>query len=167
VRDDATHDRNAIAAAVETSASCARTWVRPQSAVVAADLPGAASNPRTAALARQNVVGEVVPLMRQAVSASREAADVGVRIHYLGLDCAQSIGGPPSEIVSIILEGAQVSIIVRNGELSEAEALRTAFETARELTGRSSSLQQLTLNGRVLYEQSIRSDSAPGGILFA
>jgi len=160
--------RTATARASESPAAQVRTWTAAQSAVAPAATSAAASKRLSDPLARQNVAAEIVPLAGKAASAAtREAANVAVRIHYLGPDCAQSADGPPSEVVSIVLEGAQVSIIVRNGGLSEAEALRTAFDTARELTGRPSSLQLLTLNGRVLYEQATRSDVAPGGFLFA
>jgi hypothetical protein len=159
--------QTATARAFETHAANIRTGVGSQRAPVLADISDAASGARAGAVTRQNVSGEVVPLTRKFMSvAACEAADVGVRVHYLDADTAQSAGGPQFEVVSIVLEGAQVSIIVRNGELSETEALRAAFQTARELTGRSASLQQLTLNGRVLYEQAV-TDHAPSGILFA
>jgi len=159
--------QNATARAFETHAANVRTGVRPQRAAMLADISDTASSARAGAPTRQNVTGEVVPLTRRFTSAAAsEATDIGVRIHYLDSNIAQSSGEPQFEVVSIVLEGAQVSIIVRNGDLSETKALRTAFETARELTGRSASLQQLTLNGRVLYEQAV-TDHAPDGILFA
>jgi hypothetical protein len=160
VRSVSVADSGAATASLQTPIHLRRVVGRPEIADAAADS-------RTETFARQNVIAEVVPLARSAASAaSREVASVGVRIHYLGMDVAQSIGRPQPEIVSITLEGAEVSIVVRDGGLSETDALRTAFETARELTGRSSSLRQLTLNGRVLYEQAIRAALAPG-VLFA
>jgi hypothetical protein len=155
-----------VARTLESRAAGTPTWTRPRPAFTKADPSCATSKPQK--LEGQNVLADVVPLARQTASAAtREVANVSVRVHYLGADSARSAGGPQPEVVSIILEGAQVSIIVRNGNLSETEALRTAFDTARELTGSPSSLQQLTLNGRVLYEQAIRGYVAPGAFLFA
>jgi hypothetical protein len=95
-------------------------------------------------------------------------SDVAVRVHYVRSVSAPLNGAVQPEVVSIILDGANVSIIVRDAGLTEGEALRTAFETARELTGKSGSLLQLTLNGRVLYQQANSRDLAPSGdILFA
>jgi len=58
-----------------------------------------------------------------------------------------------TESVRVFLDGATVSIVVRNATLSPQAALRDAFETARELAGERAALQELTLNGRTLYRQ--------------
>jgi hypothetical protein len=96
------------------------------------------------------------------------ASEVAVRFHYVRPVGAPLDGPPPAEVVSVVLEGNDVSIFVRDSGLTESEALRTAFQTARELTGRSTSLQQLTLNGRVLYQQpTLAYDARPGDVLFS
>lgn len=82
-------------------------------------------------------------------------------------DVAQH-AAPASEFVSVFQHGAGVTVVVRDSTLSETEAMRCAFEAARELTGKRSSLQQVTVNGRVLYEQqSPAPDAAPGSATFA
>ena len=94
--------------------------------------------------------------------------EVAVQVHYVRTVDAPAGRESQAEAVTIVLHGEDVSIIVRDTGLSESEALRSAFQTARELTGRSTSLQQLTLNGRVLYQQERLTDLAPaGGVLFS
>lgn len=56
-----------------------------------------------------------------------------------------------AESVNVFVSGAAVAVVVRNASLSDEGALRCAFETARELTGESAALEQLTLNGRTVY----------------
>ena len=58
-----------------------------------------------------------------------------------------------AESVTVTVKGAEVAIVVRAEELAEQEVVRCAFETARQLTGQSSTLRQLVLNGRTLYQQ--------------
>jgi len=101
-------------------------------------------------------------------AATTEApSDVVVRVHYVRSVSAQPDNLAQPEVISIVLDGNEVTIFVRDTGLEQAEALRAAFQTARELTGRSASLRQLTLNGRVLY-QSSPSDAAPAdGALFS
>jgi len=67
-----------------------------------------------------------------------------------------------AESIQVTVQGAVVAIVVRDAGLAERDALRSAFETARSLTGQSSALQKLVLNGRILYEQQI--DSNPSAI---
>ena len=68
------------------------------------------------------------------------------------------------ESALVFVHGAAVEIVVRNSSLSEADAVHTAFETARELTGQRSALLRLTLNGRTIYQQADESSrQAPSG----
>lgn len=69
-----------------------------------------------------------------------------------------------AESINVFVQGAAVSIVVRDTGASTEEALHCAFETARELTGQRAALQRLTLNGRILYQQqgdAVRSDLTP------
>jgi hypothetical protein len=58
------------------------------------------------------------------------------------------------EAVSVFMQGGSVTINVRDAVLTEDEALRCAFETARTLTGERAALRALILNGRTVYRQS-------------
>lgn len=64
--------------------------------------------------------------------------------------------GPES--VTVLVQGANVDIVVRDAAISEQEAVQCAFETVRRLTGQRAGLHELTLNGRIVYQR--RSDSA-------
>ncbi len=66
-----------------------------------------------------------------------------------------------AEAVSVFSHGTGIAIVVRDNSLSREEALRCAFETARQLTGRRSTLELLTLNGRILYQQAAASHQPP------
>lgn len=57
------------------------------------------------------------------------------------------------ESVNVFFRGTAVAIVVRDGTISQHQALCCAFQTARELTGEGAALEQLILNGRVLYRQ--------------
>lgn len=70
---------------------------------------------------------------------------------------------PAPESVSVFVQGMAVSIVVRDAVLSEHEALRSGFETARRLTGQRASLAQLTLNGRVAYQKQGVPDPVVAG----
>jgi len=73
---------------------------------------------------------------------------------------------PLAESVRVFVQGPAVAIVVRDATISDQDAVSCAFETARELTGLRSSLQQLTLNGRTLYQRQIDSgtrEAPPGG----
>ena len=73
---------------------------------------------------------------------------------------------PLAESVRVFVQGPEVAIVVRDATISDQDAVSCAFETARELTGLRSSLQQLTLNGRTLYQRQIDSgtrEAPPGG----
>ena len=65
----------------------------------------------------------------------------------------------PAEWVQVFVRGTAVAIVVRDTSLSADEAMQCAFQTARELTGRSDALRHLTLNGRTIYQQRHASDS--------
>ncbi len=71
------------------------------------------------------------------------------------------------DTVSVFVQGTAVAIVVRDAGMSQPDALRCGFETARWLTGRGAALQQLTLNGRVLYQQQARSEPATRALVFA
>ncbi len=58
-----------------------------------------------------------------------------------------------AESVNVFVSGTVVAVVVRNANLSDEGALQCAFETARELTGESAALEQLTLNGRTVYHR--------------
>lgn len=100
-----------------------------------------------------------------AADAADSAGDVSMQDHYIHPSRPVGDQPPAPEVVSIILQGTDVSIVVRNAQLSAAKALQSALETARELTGRAAALRHLTLNGRVLYLQPDPSVSA-GHTLF-
>ncbi len=84
---------------------------------------------------------------------------------------AVQIAAPPAhdaagDSVSVHVQGTAVSIVVRDAALSEQEALRLGFETARRLTGQRASLAQLTLNGHVAYQQPGPSDEIGSALVF-
>jgi hypothetical protein len=58
-----------------------------------------------------------------------------------------------TDSIVIYLNGSTVDIAVRDASLSAEEALRSAFDTAHQLTGRRAALRQLLLNGTTLYLQ--------------
>jgi hypothetical protein len=64
------------------------------------------------------------------------------------------------EIVSVFVQRGTVAITVRNAALTDDEALRCAFETARTLAGEPAALRELTLNGRTVYLHSPHQGSA-------
>jgi hypothetical protein len=66
---------------------------------------------------------------------------------------------PAPERVSIFVDDSAIAIAVRDGVVSDGDALHAAFETARLVAGQGRALRQLTLNGRVLYR---RPDAAEG-----
>ena len=73
------------------------------------------------------------------------------RIAHASIGAAYSV---PAESARVFVHGAAVTVVVRNSTLSDQDAINTAFETARELTGQRSALSHLTLNGRTLYQQA-------------
>jgi hypothetical protein len=62
-----------------------------------------------------------------------------------------------ADSVNVFVHGSAVAIVVRDPAISDHEAVQCAFETARKLTGQGTGLVQLTLNGRILYQQPIQS----------
>ena len=58
-----------------------------------------------------------------------------------------------ADSVSVFLQGSAVAIVVRDAAMSEQDAVRRGFETARVLTGQSAALAHITLNGRTVYQQ--------------
>jgi hypothetical protein len=66
-----------------------------------------------------------------------------------------------AETVSVFSRGTGIAIVVRDSSLSPEEALRSAFETAQQLTGRRSALGLLTLNGHILYQQASSTNHTP------
>jgi hypothetical protein len=129
----------------------------------AADIRNA---PAPAAKAQPTTVIAGVP--GDLAQASNEpGVDTGLRIHYVRALSVPFGAEFHEEVVSVVLKGSEVSITVRDPGLTEAEALRIAFQTARELTGRSASLNQLTLNGTLLYQQANTTEASSHGLLFA
>jgi len=57
------------------------------------------------------------------------------------------------ECVSVFVQNGAVAVTVRDPGLSDVDAVRGAFQTARALTGQGASLKQLLLNGRQLYQR--------------
>jgi hypothetical protein len=153
---------------VTASMPIQRTSVPAEQAAAAdarAPAPAPAANVAAAEVPTANVAAAEAPPAN--VGAAEAAADLAVHVQYIRTPSAQPASPLQPEALSIILAGASVSIVVRDAALTDADALRTAFEAARELTGRSASLQQLTLNGRVLYQQA-SADVAPSrDVLFA
>ncbi len=98
-----------------------------------------------------------------AVVKSRFGADTGAEMtasHEPEAEprtAAAAMATPPdesTESVSVFVHGdSRVTVVVRDAELSDLQAVRSAFETARQLTGQGNALRQLTLNGRALYRQ--------------
>jgi hypothetical protein len=60
---------------------------------------------------------------------------------------------PAPERVSVFVDEGAIAIAVRDGVVSDGDALQAAFETARQVAGQGRALRQLTLNGRVLYRR--------------
>ena len=106
--------------------------------------PGCAVMQRTAASGAAASIPRALP-SAPSVEPERSAAAAAVQPHTATLSFA------PPAAVSVFVSGGTVRIVVRDGLLAEEEALRTAFETAGALAGRRAALQQLTLNGQVLY----------------
>ncbi|MEO8152134.1 MAG: hypothetical protein ABI605_03615 [Rhizobacter sp.] len=79
---------------------------------------------------------------------------------------ATQVHDAAGDSVSVHVQGTAVSIVVRDAALSEQEALRLGFETARRLTGQRASLAQLTLNGHVAYQQPGASDEVGSALVF-
>lgn len=83
-----------------------------------------------------------------------------------GSQAVQRLSSAPAQAaaadsVSVFVQGSAVAIVVRDAAISEPDALRCGFETARALTGQGAGLVQLTLNGRHLYRQPGASPFRP------
>lgn len=78
----------------------------------------------------------------------------------LDLELAAAPGEMGRDSVNVFVRGSMVAIIVRDTAIEDTEALDCAFETAQKLTGVRAALQQLTLNGRVLYQQRTEAAGA-------
>ena len=76
-------------------------------------------------------------------------------------DLAPTPTDPPDDSVHMLVDGHAVAITVRDGTLSDGEALHAAFEAARVVAGEGRALRQLTLNGRVLYQRPEGADDPP------
>jgi hypothetical protein len=61
------------------------------------------------------------------------------------------------EAVGVSVEGDAVWIVARDAGLAPPAALRAGFEAAQRLTGRRGALQELVLNGHLLYRQPTTS----------
>lgn len=87
----------------------------------------------------------------------------------------REVGEPPSDdlqqheavgkdCVSVFVQNGAVAVTVRDRRLSDLDAVRGAFQTARVLTGQGASLKQLLLNGRQLYQRSERDQKASASV---
>jgi hypothetical protein len=90
----------------------------------------------------------------------------------LGSSPAQRFAGASVDSVQVFVDGDTVSIVLRDPLISEPEAVHCGFETARRLLGRSNALNQITLNGRTVYQQldgslTIASEHAGAVLVFA
>jgi hypothetical protein len=105
---------------------------------VPADTITAATTSKVRSVAHD--VQDLQPVARLASFASFHSASVG------------------PESVTVLVQGANVDIVVRDAAISEQEAVHCAFETVQRLTGQRAGLHELTLNGRIVYQR--RGDSA-------
>lgn len=130
-----------------------------------AGTPGAEAAAVVNATSQGTQSADSVPVERPAPESVGEAA--------LPAASAQPSSAEPlaAESVRVFLQGPAVAIVVRDATISDQDAVYCAFETARRLTGLRSSLRQLTLNGRTLYQRQIDSGmrAAPprGALVFA
>jgi hypothetical protein len=109
-----------------------------------------AANRAPANIATIAVAGQAPQLLRVAGAEKAAAQAAAIRTAHEPAAAGQPVA---IESVQVFIQGAAVAIVVRDTSLSADEAMRCAFQTARELTGRSDGLHQLTLNGRTLYQQ--------------
>lgn len=84
------------------------------------------------------------------------------------------VSSPPAsdrESVQILTSGNALTVVVRDAALSPEAAVHCALETVRRLTGQSSSLHRVVLNGKTVYaNRSVEpefSDRAAPKLLFA
>lgn len=123
--------------------------------------PVASIGPKADALFESIDAVPAAPL--PAVVKSRFGADTGAEMPASDESeteprtAATAMATPPdenTESVSVFVHGdSRVTVVVRDAELSDLQAVRSAFETARQLTGQGNALRQLTLNGRAVYRQ--------------
>ncbi len=89
------------------------------------------------------------PALDRSVSAERLAPKPNVQLPTIAA-ASQPVA---SESVSVFVKAGAIVVVVRDAQIAEHAALHCAFEAARELSGERSALQQLTLNGRIVYRQ--------------
>jgi len=134
-------------------------------AVGAAMVSGLTSASRTASRwvsAESAEVAESAPLTSaEDVHVNTQAAVEEIEPSSEAASSQPSPQAASAETVSVFSQGAGIAIVVRDRSLSPEEALRSAFETAQQLTGRRSALGLLTLNGQVLYQQASSASHAP------
>jgi hypothetical protein len=70
------------------------------------------------------------------------------------LQLGPSFQVPEQESINISIKGLEISVTVRDADVTEEIALRSAFEVARHVVGYGGALRQLTLNGRTLYRHA-------------
>jgi hypothetical protein len=114
--------------------------------------PGAEAATVVNATSQSALPADSFPLEGPAPQSTGEAALLAARVQ------PSSAEPLAAESVRVFVQGPAVAIVVRDATISDQDAVYCAFETARELTGLRSSLQQLTLNGRTLYQRHIHSD---------
>jgi len=131
--------------------------------VSGADTPGTQAAAVVNANSQSAPPADGLPLEAPPPESIREAAAL------LAATVQPSSAEPPAaESVRVFVQGSAVAIVLRDAGISDRDAVSCAFETARQLTGLHSSLQQLTLNGRTLYQRQIDSgmrESPPHGAL--
>jgi hypothetical protein len=131
-------------------------------AVAAAMASGPASASRTASRwVSAEVAESAPPTSAEDVRVNTQAAAEEIEPSSEAAASQPSPQAPSAETVSVFSQGAGIAIVVRDRSLSPEEALRSAFETAQQLTGRRSALGLLTLNGQVLYQQASSASQAP------
>jgi hypothetical protein len=95
-----------------------------------------------------------MPDATQAPAAS-ETASTAEAMPVQETHSTEPSAGIGADSVNVFVRGSMVAIVVRDAAIGDAEAVNCAFETAQKLTGQRAALRQLTLNGRVLYQQPI------------
>ena len=127
-----------------------------------------ALGPRASAAVK--AVQGAMPALARSVAALRDEPPLRSTMPEPGRNAAAPADAPDPmpDSVNVFVRGAAVSITVRDPAMSAHEAVRCGFETARRLTGQRAALQQLTLNGHTLYQNSdapALEQARPGPVL--
>jgi hypothetical protein len=125
------------------------------------DVPPPGSEPLRAATPTTGAMLTPIALAVAIPTTSRPVATSPAPIAAPTPDFAPTPTAPPDDSVHMLVDGHAVAITVRDGTLSDGEALHAAFEAARVVAGEGRALRQLTLNGRVLYQRPEGADDPP------